>query len=229
MRAKKAYVGTLVSLMRNRHHGCAASALAWADLICPGYHLSRWSVTRWEVSAGSAICASMAAFIQCHESHLRSSRDDTSQWKASITELIEDATKSCCWRKHKVQCLMVRQTYVMGSSCESRECRPDIQVVLDSSGLGCYKIVKQQLRIIQCPALDTTESIDLGQKQVRFISINGDQGPDQASLRKLVARQYMEPLRVIVVCLPCLAHQQSLSCGRVFARLETCCSVFNGH
>ena len=82
--------------------------------------------------------------------------------------------------------------------------------------------------MIQCPALDTTESVDLlGQMQVRFLCINGNQGPDQASFRKLVAEQYMLCWRVIVVCLPCLAHQQSLSCGRVLARLETCCSFFN--
>ena len=121
---------------------------------------------------------------------------------------------------------MVKQTYVLGSSCESRECWPDIQIVRDGSGPGCYKIVKKQLRMIQCPALDTAQSSALGQKQLRFICINGDQGPDQASFRKIVARQFAECLRVIVVALPCLAHQQSLACGRVLARMETCCTAF---
>ena len=165
---KRPYVGTLVSLMRNRHHGSADSASAWANLFCPEYSLSRLSVCRWELKVGSSVLAAMAAFIQSHEAQLRSYRDDTSQWHASITELIGDATKYCCWREHKVQCLQVKQTYLLGSSCESRECWPDIQAVRDATGPGCCEMVnKKQLRIIQCPALDTRQSNDLGQKQVR--------------------------------------------------------------
>ena len=224
---RRPYVATLVSLMRNRHHGSSESACAWASLLCPAYKLSRQSVCRWEVSAGTGVLASMAAFIQSHETQLQqSSRCDDPSWGASFTELIGDATKSCCWREHKLQCLQVKQTYLLGSSCESRECWPDIQVVRDASGPGCYKIVKKQLRMIQCPALDTSQSNDLGQKQLRFILINGDQGPDQQSFRKIVGLQFAECLRVIVVALPCLAHQQSLAVGRVLARLETCCTAF---
>ena len=72
----------------------------------------------------------------------------------------------------------------------------------------------------------THQSNDLGQKQVRFICINGDSGPDQVSFRRIVGIQFVECLRTIVVALPCLAHQQSLACGRVLARLEMCCTAF---
>ena len=212
--------------MRNRHHGSAASAAAWADLICPNYHVSRQSVCRWEVAAGSSVLAVVSAFTQHQEAQLQASYDDTTQWSASITELVGDATTSCCWKEHKVQCLQVRQTYVQGSSVESRECWPDIQVVRDGSANGCNRIVKKQLRLIQCPALDTAAASALGPKQIRLICINGDQGPDQQGFRKLVALQYLEYGRIVIVALPCLAHQQSLACGRVLARIEVCCAAF---
>ena len=221
------YVGALVSLMGNRHHGSAASAAAWSDLLCPSHHISRQTVCRWELAAGSSVIASMTAFHQHQEAHLQSLSCDVAQWSGSITELIGDATKSGCWKEHKVQCLFMRQTYVHGSAVDSRECWPDIQVVTDASANGCYKIVKKQLRLVQCPILDTANTIALGPKQIRFICINGDQGPDQQGFRKIVGQQYIACPRVIVVALPCIAHQQSLACGRVLARIEMCFTAFD--
>lgn len=90
------YVGALVSLMRNRHHGSAASAAAWSDLLCPSHHISRQTVCRWELAAGSSVIASMTAFHQHQEAHLQSLSCDVAQWSGSITELIGDATKYDC-------------------------------------------------------------------------------------------------------------------------------------
>lgn len=115
LQCPRLYVGTMVSLMRSRHHSSAASASVWANLLCKIYLVSRQSVGQWELSPGSSVLASMSAFIRSHEDICNLLVLTNQKRSSSIIELIGDATESCCWREHKVECLRVRQTHLVGS------------------------------------------------------------------------------------------------------------------
>ena len=221
-RDKPAHAGILVSLMRNQHHGSAASAAAWSSLM--SRQLSRYTVTRWEVAAGTSIIASMALFHKEHERMMRMHNiDGRPGWCISITELIGDATKSKAWRDDKLQCLWLRQSYMYDGDVVSKECWPDVQIVDDGSAVGTMKIVHKQLRLCQNPMFDfTVASSNLGAHQLRFLNLCSDCGPDQVGLRRLVAERYRLCAGVIVLGLPCFMHQQSLSEGRVIARVDMC-------
>lgn len=102
----------------------------------------------------------------------------------------------------------------------SKECWPDVQIVDDGTAVGTMKIVHKQLRLCQNPMFDFTVASDLGAHQLRFLNLCSDCGPDQIGLRRLVAEKYHLCAGVIVLGLPCFMHQQSLSEGRVIARVD---------
>ena len=224
----RTYAGILVSAVRNQGHGSAAAAATWSEVLSPGHGIGRVSVNRWELVTGTIVLTDMALYHAEQESLFSSSKLNSSQWTATISHLCGDATRSRAWREHKVQCLQMVMTYVHSSFVVSKECWPDVQLVYDATARGCYRIVRKQLRLVQSSILDTPLFADqLGLKQIRFLNLVGDCGSDQAGFREIVGRQYQTRERVLVVGLPCFAHQLSLSEGRVLAMSDMCMRMWS--
>ena len=214
-RQTRAHTMFMLALRRNRGHAGAAVALGMTDapVSCGG------TLTRWEVSASTCFLSSFLLFhIVFENTVVRTS--GTNGWSAAFHSLRGDATRSRAWQEHKVQCLELTTAYLSSTGdLVSRSGWLDLQKVTDGSADGCFDVMRKQIRVVGCPALDHDHAVT-PEGVVRWIVCVGDCGPDQVGVRERITTMYVRDLYVLVAIGPCFSHQQSLGVKRILVAID---------
>ena len=148
------------------------------------------------------------------------SHDSSGGWDFVISDLAEDAARPNAWPGHKIHCLCLRSTFCVADKLQCKLFWHDVLVVDDSTAVGCHKLVLKQCRVVQSAALEASVCACVGKRQIRWLHICGDCGPDQVGFRLGRARAFRLCTYGLVTGVPCLAHKDHLAASMVLGTID---------
>ena len=186
-----------------------ASALAVSSLL--GVDVSHVTLSTWEQKCAAALLFEARQYFQTAAENMG---DITAAggFAFAMHRVSGDATNSKVFKQSKVQCLEVTSRHyfaaaevasVEGVEADHLSVWPDLQIVEDGTGSGCFAMVEKQMAACGCPSWKAAHP-----STASVWCYTSDAGTDQKMFRKLVLNELSQlNLANYFFSTDCLMHQ----------------------